>query len=235
MENTRRRPEPKPAKAFTADVPEKRRIFIIDDHAVLRDGLRRLITDQDDLTLCGEAENARKAFTKLETIEPHLIIVDISLPGSNGIELIKALKARFPKLAVIVLSMHDEALYAERALRAGAKGYIMKQASAEHLLSAIRTVLRGEIHLSSDLSSALLKSIVSQKQQTVNSLDRLSDRELEIFRLLGQGFTTREIATNLSISAKTVESHRGNIRQKLKLNNGAELMRFAMANREDGA
>ena len=130
--------------------------------------------------------------------------------------------------------MHDEALYAERALRAGARGYIMKQASAENLLAAIRTVLRGEIYLSADLSSALLKTIVSQKQATVNSLERLSDRELEIFRLLGQGFTTREIATSLSISAKTVESHRGNIRQKLKLQNGAELMRFAMANRDDG-
>jgi DNA-binding NarL/FixJ family response regulator len=221
----------KPARKPEA---ERRKIFLIDDHAVLRDGLRRLLGDQDDMILAGEAENARKAFAKLETLEPDLVVVDISMPGSNGIELIKSLKARFPKLAVIVLSMHDEALYAERALRAGARGYIMKQASAEHLLAAIRTVLRGEIHLSQDLSSALLKSIVSQRQQTVNSLDRLSDRELEIFRLLGEGYTTREIATSLSISAKTVESHRGNIRQKLKLSSGAELMRFAMANRDEG-
>ena len=199
----------------------------------MRDGLRSLFQNQQDLVLFGEAENARQAFAKLETMEPDLVIVDISLPGSNGIEFIKSLLARFPKLAVIVLSMHDEALYAERALRAGARGYIMKQASAANLLAAIRTVLQGEIHLSSTLSSTLLKSIVSRNRATSNSVEQLSDRELEIFRRLGEGFTTREIANNLGISAKTVESHRGNIRQKLKLNNGAELLRFAMANREE--
>ncbi len=211
---------------------DKRRIFIIDDHAILRDGLRSLLEAQDDLIVSGEAENARKAFGRLEADRPDLVVVDISLPGINGIELIKTLKVQFPGLSIIVLSMHDEALYAERALRAGAKGYVMKQASAEQLLAAIRTVLRDEIYLSQNLSASLLKSIVSRRQDPGNVLDRLSDRELEILRLLGDGFTTREIATSLGISVKTVESHRGNIRHKLKLSNGAELMRFALSHRE---
>ncbi len=214
-------------------ISDKRKIFIIDDHAILRDGLRSLLEAQDDLIVSGEAENARKAFGRLEADRPDLVMVDISLPGINGIELIKTLKVQFPGLAIIVLSMHDEALYAERALRAGAKGYVMKQASAEQLLSAIRTVLRDEIYLSQNLSASLLKSIVSRKQDPGNVLDRLSDRELEILRLLGDGYTTREIATNLGISVKTVESHRGNIRHKLKLTNGAELMRFALSHREE--
>jgi len=206
-------------------------VFLVDDDSAVRTALTRGLNAEGFAVRSWDSADAFLADHDPDA--PGCLVADVTMPGTNGLELIKALKARFPKLAVIVLSMHDEALYAERALRAGARGYIMKQAPAEQLLAAIRTVLRGEIHLSPDLSSALLKSIVSQKQQTVNSLDRLSDRELEIFRLLGEGYTTREIATSLSISAKTVESHRGNIRQKLKLNSGAELMRFAMANRDD--
>jgi DNA-binding NarL/FixJ family response regulator len=211
----------------------KRKIFLIDDHAVLRDGVRRLLDEEEDLQFCGEADNARKTFERVELDRPDLVIVDISLPGTNGIELIKNLRARIPDIAILVLSMHDETLYAERALRAGAKGYIMKQASAQQLLTAIRAVLQDEIYLNPALSASLLKSLVSPKQRTANALDLLSDRELEILRLVGEGFTTREVATKLGISVKTVESHRGNIRQKLKLKSGAELMRFALSHRAE--
>lgn len=185
--------------------------------------------------MVGGVEEARKAITSLGQERPDLVIVDISLPGADGIELIKNIRVQYPEMSVIVLSMHDEALYAERALRAGARGYVMKTAPAEHLLTAIRTVLRNEVHLSENLSSHLLKSLVSQKQRPLRALEQLSDRELEILRLLGQGYTTREIATSLRISAKTVESHRGNIRGKLKLRSGAELTRFALAHRDEPA
>jgi DNA-binding NarL/FixJ family response regulator len=213
----------------------KHRIFMIDGHGVLRDGLRRVMEDQPDLEMIGEAENGRKGLARIEAAKPDLVIVEISLPGANGIELIKSLKAQFPDLEVLVLSMHPEALYAERALRAGAKGYIMKQASAEEFLAAIRTVLNDDVYLSPNCSSTLLKSMVSQRQQPTNILDKLSDRELEIVRLIGEGFTTREIANDLGISVKTVESHRGNIRLKLKLKSGAELIRFALAHRDENA
>lgn len=234
VQSNRRKPASKVSRPPEAKAPtDKRTIFLVDDHAVVRDGIRSVLKNHNDLMLIGEAENARNAFAKLETTEPDLVVVDISLPGANGIEFIKSLKARFPDLPVMVLSMHDEALYAERALRAGARGYIMKQESADQLLSAIRTVLRGEVYVSANLSSLILKSMVSRKEPNVNSIDQLSDRELEIFKLLGGGFTTREIAKNLGISGKTVESHRGNIRQKLKVNNGAELLRLALANRDE--
>ena len=218
-----------------ANALSKKSVFLIDDHAVLRDSLARLLNDQDDLVVSGEAGTARQALSRLERVNADLIVADISMPGSNGIELIKSLRAQFLGLPVIILSMHDEGLYAERALRAGAKGYVMKQAPAEELLKAIRTVMRGEVYLSPNLSRRLLGSFVGQKRQTTNNLELLSDRELEILRLLGKGFTTREIATDLGISAKTVESHRGNLRQKLNLDTGAELTRFAIANRDDSA
>jgi len=221
------------AKSVVEPVEEKRRIFLIDDHAVLRDGLRRLLEAESDFCICGEAENSRKAFDRIEAASPELAIVDISLPGPSGIELIKGLKARFPALRVLVLSMHDESLYAERALRAGAKGYVMKQTPTEYLLTAVRRVLKDEIYLSQPLSSQLLGALVCQKSKPGPILKKLSDRELEIVRLIGKGFTTGEIARELAISGKTVESHRGNIRRKLNLRSGPELVRFALAHAED--
>jgi len=211
----------------------KRRIFLVDDHPILRDGLRRLLETESDLQVCGEAESARKAFDRIEATSPELVIVDISLPGPSGIELIKGLKARFPDLRMLVLSMHDESLYAERALRAGAKGYVMKQTPTEYLLTAVRRVLKDEIYLSNSLSSQLLGSLVAQKTKPGSVLEKLSDREFEIVRLIGKGFTTSEVAKELCISSKTVESHRGNIRRKLNLRSGSELVRFAMAQAED--
>lgn len=211
----------------------KRRIFLIDDHPVLRDGLRRLLESESDLLVCGEAENAKRALERIPASLPEIAIVDISLPGMDGIELIKSLKARFPDLRLLMLSMHDEALYAERALRAGAKGYVMKQSPTEHLLLAIRRVLNNEIYLSESLTTQLLGTIVSQRHQPGSVLNKLTDREMEIVRLLGKGFTTSEVARQLGISGKTVESHKGNLRRKLNLHNGSALLRFAMANGED--
>jgi DNA-binding NarL/FixJ family response regulator len=211
----------------------KRRIFLVDDHPVLRDGLRRLLEAEPDLQICGEAENARKVFDKIDTANPELAIVDISLPGPSGLEIIKSLKARFPDLRILVLSMHDEALYAERSLRAGAKGYVMKQAPTEYLLTAVRRVLKDEIYLSQALSTQLLGMFVTQKATPGSVLQKLSDRELEIVRLIGKGFTTGEVAAELGISSKTVESHRGNIRRKLNLRSGSQLMRFALSHAED--
>lgn len=221
------------AKARNAAASNKRRIFIIDDHALMRDGLRHLVDQESDLTVCGEAENGKSAFAKIGGLDPDLALIDISMPGTNGLELIKNLRAQFPKLRMMVLSMHDEGLYAERALRAGARGYLMKQAPTSQLLGALRTVLKDEIYLSPVLSSQLLHSIISRKGEAIDILQQLSDRELEILRLIGEGYTTREVASSLGISAKTVESHRGNIRQKLRLRNGAELTRFALSHREE--
>ena len=221
------------AKPKSGPKESKRRIFLVDDHPVLRDGLRRLLEAEPDLHVCGEAENARKAYDRIESTTPELALVDISLPGSNGIELIKGLKARFPALRILVLSMHDEALYAERALRAGAKGYVMKQAPTENLLTAVRSVLKDEIYVSPSLSHQFLGAFITQKSNLGPSLKKLSDREFEIVRLIGRGFTTGEVARELGISGKTVETHRGNIRRKLNLHSGPELVRFALANAED--
>ena len=207
----------------------KRRVFLVDDHTILRDGLRRLLEAESDLCVCGEAENAKKACERIAATSPEIAIVDISLPGSDGIELIKDLRVRFPTVKLLMLSMHDEALYAERALRAGAMGYIMKQAPTELLLTAVRSVLNNQRYLSQSMASQFVDAFVSQRRPLDSNLKKLSDRELEIVRLLGKGFTTAEVAKELGISGKTVESHRGNLRRKLNLRNGSELLRFAMA------
>lgn len=223
-----------PTKFKSDSMEGKKRIFLVDDHAVLRDGLKRLLESETDLHVCGEAENAREALDQIAQVSADLIIVDISLPGLSGIELIKSLKIRFPLLRMLALSMHDEALYAERALRAGAKGYVMKQASTEYLLTAVRRVLKGEIYVSQPLSSQLLSTFVGQKNSSDSILKKLSDRELEIVQMIGKGFTTSEVAQELCISGKTVESHRGNIRRKLNLQSSSELVRFAIAYAGDG-
>lgn len=224
----------KTASPAIAKSIRKSSIFLIDDHEVVRDGFRHLLEEQGDLMVCGEAENAKKAIAKLEKLAPDLAIVDLSMPGSSGLELIKNLKARFPALKMIVLSMHDEGLYAERVLRAGAGGYVMKHAPTSELIGAVRAVLRDEIYLSASLSSQILQSLTGKRKQAVNAFDRLSDREIEVLRLVGEGYTTREVAASLGVSSKTVESHKGNMRHKLKLKTGAELIRFAISHREEG-
>lgn len=206
----------------------KTRVLLVDDHAILRQGLVRLINHEADMTVCGEAEDAAKAFSAVETLKPDIVVVDISLKGSNGIELIKNLKARHADLPMLVLSMHDECLYAERALRAGSLGYIMKEEAIEQVLVAIRRVLAGEIFLSEKMKSRMLQTMAHGKGKVVTSpIEQLTDRELEVFRLIGEGHSTRQIAGELHLSIRTVEAYREYIKAKLNLKNATELVQHA--------
>jgi len=181
------------------------------------------------LTVCGEAEDAHKALTLIETTKPDIAIVDVALGNTSGIELLKNIKARFPKLIVLVLSMHDESVYAHRALRAGASGYIMKQEATERVLLALRKILRGEVYLSERLGNRMLNSLVGGRpSQNGSPIEDLSDRELEVFGLIGQGHGTRPIAEKLHLSVKTIESHRAHIKEKLNLQNATELVHHAI-------
>jgi DNA-binding NarL/FixJ family response regulator len=207
----------------------KRSVLLIDDHPIVRQGLSQLVNQQPDLQVSAEAASAREALECVGRNTPDIAVVDISLDDRSGIELIKDLRARQPNLPILALSMHDEALYAERALRAGAKGYVMKQEATDVVMSAIRKVLEGQIYLSEKMSSRLLDQFVSAKPGEEESpLGRLSDRELEIFSMIGRGLGTREIANKLYLSIKTVEAHREHIKEKLKLKSGTELMRTAV-------
>jgi DNA-binding NarL/FixJ family response regulator len=212
----------KPAPAQT------KRIVIVDDHPLFRKGLEQLINSSDQhLTVCGEAGDAAQGMTVIRKTKPDLVIVDLSLPGANGIELIKNLRAEFQKLPVLIVSMHDESLYALRALRAGAQGYVMKQEALENVIVAIREVLAGRPYLSQDMSSKLITNFASGSSQA-NPTDKLSDRELEILELIGKGRDVHEIAEALHISAKTVETHRAHIKEKLNLKNARQVTRFAV-------
>ncbi|MEO6035039.1 MAG: response regulator transcription factor [Verrucomicrobiota bacterium] len=209
--------------------PVTRRIVIVDDHPILREGLAKLIDQQKDLSICGQFEEAGAAFDSMASLNPDLALVDISLKGSSGVELLKNIKAHYPKMLVLVLSMHDESLYAERVLRAGASGYIMKQEASEKVLEAIRKVLTGEIYLSEKMSAKLMHQLIGGRSNSSGSLmERLSDRELEVFGLIGQGRGTREIAEQLHLSVKTIESHRAHIKEKLNLKNATELVHRAI-------
>lgn len=207
----------------------KSRILIVDDHPLVRQGIAQLVNLQADLQVCGEAGNADEATEAIRNCRPDLVIVDISLEGISGIELIKIIKAKNAHLPMLVMSMHDESLYAERALRAGARGYIMKQETPATILAAIRQILRGDIHVSDKMRSKMLQRMIDGHPGTAASpMADLSDRELEVLRLIGQGFGTTEIATKMSRSIKTIEAHRANLKQKLQLKTGAELVRHAI-------
>jgi DNA-binding NarL/FixJ family response regulator len=209
--------------------PAKRRLFLVEDHPITREGFAQLINYQPDLEVCGQAGSAAKAIAAIDVFHPDLAIIDISLLESNGLELIKQLKTRHSVLPVLVLSTHDEALYAERALRAGARGYVMKQAPTSEVMKAIRLVLSGELYLSDAMSSRLVREHLNgTKRQRVTEVDDLSDRELEIFELIGHGRTTRQIAAKLRLSVSTVETHRAHIKEKLTLPSGLELVRRAV-------
>lgn len=203
----------------------------------MRERLAELINRQGDLHVCGEAEDAHQARAAVEKLQPDLAIVDITLKDTYGIELIRDLKARHPDLPVLVLSMHDESLYAERSLRAGAHGYICKCEASEKVISAIRTLLAGEIYASEAVKSTLLRRLADattpRHQQGASFLGDLTDRELEVLQLIGQGRAVRQIATDLHVSPKTVEAHRANIRTKLNLKSSAELTRYAIEARLD--
>ena len=207
----------------------KIKIFLVDDHPLVREWLTNLIHQQPDLLVCGESEDAPHALAAITASRPDVAIVDISLKHGSGIELIKNLKVMLPGVAIIVLSMHDERLYAERALRAGARGYIMKRETAKKVITAIRHVLAGKIYMSETLSAVFAEKFVDGKLPAGGSLvEQLSDRELETFQLLGQGYETRQVAGMMKVSMKTVQAHCANIKDKLKLTNAAELLREAV-------
>lgn len=211
----------------------KRSVLLVDDHPIVRQGLAQLINHEKDLCVCGMADDGHKALELIGTLSPDLVIVDISLKDSNGIELLKNIKIRHPRQAVLMLSMHDESLYAVRALRAGAAGYVMKQEATEKVITAIRQVLNGEIYLSARMEKKMMQQLVGGRVvRTGSPLEDLSDRELEVFNLIGQGQGTRQIAEALHLSIKTIESHRAHIKEKLNLKNATELVQHAIQWRE---
>jgi DNA-binding NarL/FixJ family response regulator len=211
------------------DSQGKARILIIDDHPIVREGLLRRINRQPDLEVCGEAGAAAEAMKSIAANRPDLVVVDLTLQDKSGLELIKDVQIRHPRLPVLVLSMHDENLYAERALRAGARGYVMKQEAPEHVIEAIRRVLAGNVYLSVKMSAKLLGTFVAGKPQAAASpVESLSDRELEVFRMIGSGLASRQIAEKLHISIKTVDAYRLRIKAKLNLESATELTQHAI-------
>jgi DNA-binding NarL/FixJ family response regulator len=221
---------PAPAATDKSSDKQKHRIILVEDHPIVRQGLAQLINLQPGLTVIGEAESAAKALELIRANKPDLVILDVSLPKTNGLELIKQVKAEKPNLPMLVISMHDEMLYAERALRAGARGYVMKKEPSEKMLLAINRVLRGEIYVSDRMKQKMLQHLVNNQvpDESGSPLDHLSDRELEVFQLLGNGFATRQIAEQLNLSVKTIESYRENLKLKLNVKTGAELIQHAI-------
>ncbi|HUU59104.1 MAG TPA: response regulator transcription factor [Phycisphaerae bacterium] len=205
------------------------RIVIVDDHPIVRQGIKMLAAAEPDLVVCGEAENAAEALQTIGRSNPDVAIVDLSLKEGSGLELIKDIKNRYPKLLVLVLSMRNESFYAERVLRAGARAYITKEEGAERVIEGIRKILEGKIYLSERMASKVITKWVDGKTDSrAPSVAKLSDRELEVFELLGSGLSTRQIAGKLHISVKTVESHREHIKEKLEINRAAELLKHAI-------
>ena len=207
----------------------KRRVLLVDDHAILREGFAEIINSKPDLQVCGQASTVGRALEGVNRLKPDLVVVDISLQGGSGLELIKSLKAIHPRLPMLVLSMHEESLYAERALRAGALGFIMKREESKTILEAIRTVLKGELFVSESVRDQMLREFVDRKApETWVPMGHLTDRELEVLELMGQGRTTGQIAKLLHISTSTVETHRVHLKVKLHVKNVSELMRVAV-------
>jgi DNA-binding NarL/FixJ family response regulator len=204
-------------------------VFIVDDHPIVRQGLALLINREPDLAVCGDAEEASSALPRIEDMKPDLVVVDISLNGPDGMELLKSIRVRTVSLPVLVLSMHDETIYAERVLRAGANGYIMKQEATEKVLVAIRKILRHEVYVSDRIAREMLQHFVGGAPAANRSpIEGLSDRELEVLLLIGQGHATRQIAEELHLSVKTVESYQAHLKQKLMLRNARELVQYAI-------
>jgi len=207
----------------------KKKILIVEDHPIFRWGLSELINQEPDLVVCGEATNASGAWKAIEQLNPDLIIADITLEDSDGIDLTKEVARRNRELPVLILSMHDQFLYAERALHAGARGYIMKQEAMENVVTAIRQVLAGKVYLDEHVKDQILFNLAERPAGNSRSpLDRLTDRELEVFRMIGKGFSTREIASKLHLSIKTIGTYRERIKEKLNLKHANELVRHAV-------
>jgi DNA-binding NarL/FixJ family response regulator len=217
------KPSPPAAKSGT------KRLLIVDDHPVFRHGISQLIAQLKEVAICGEAENAQAALTMMRTLRPDVVLLDVSMPGTNGIELIKVMLAEQPRLSILVLSMHDESLYALRALRAGAKGYVMKQQAMENVLDALRKVVSGGIYVSPEFSEKLVfRAIQGSESDLASPVDKLSDRELEVLQLFGHGKSTREIAEMLHLSVKTIETHRAHIKEKLGFKDAEGMVKFAV-------
>jgi DNA-binding NarL/FixJ family response regulator len=219
-------PAPTPA---ASSPPMRKGILLVDDHSFMRAGLAQLIDRQPDMVVCGEAGDPAEAMQQLAKLKPALVLTDLTMPGRSGLEFIKDLRAANPTITVLVISMHDEAVYAERALRAGARGYIMKGAGGENLLVALRQVLRGEVYVSPQMSARILEGLSGGKPRGSSSpIEKLTDREFEIFQLIGQGKSTRDIAAQLHLSPKTVDVHRTHLKEKLELKDSTALVRHAV-------
>lgn len=208
---------------------DRRRVLVVDDQPVVREGMAHLINEEPDIAVCGWAENTSEAMEAIQNLDPDLVTIDLSLQDVSGLELIKEIKAKFPSLPILVLSAHPESFYAERAIRAGAKGYITKYEATEEVLSAIRKVLAGGLYLSPETNERLLYSLLddSKTDESGSLVSRLTDRELEVFTLLGRGKSTRQIANQLYVSVKTVETYRLRIKEKLGIESSPELLQYA--------
>ena len=218
-----------PQSTLAAAGTRKYRVFVVDDHPIVRQGLALLIDQEPDLVVCGAAEEAHTALHAISSLRPDIVILDISLPGPDGIELLKTIRSMEPDLPILVLSMHAESVYAERALRAGANGYIMKQEATDNVLDALRRILRHEVYVSERIANTMLRQLVSGARRTEGPPEaRLSDRELEVFRMIGTGMGTRQIADELGLSVKTVESYQAHIKEKLGLHSARDLMQRAI-------
>jgi len=245
--NTRKTPTvedaPRPAKAPTDEngvspsenrdgkgmLPDKIRILVVDDHPLFRHGLIQLLNSDEGFSVCGESGSAPDALSLIRKLNPHLVIADVGLKGPSGLELTKSIRAEFPKLPVLILSMHDEPTYAVRSLRAGANGYVTKQDALGSVLIAVREVVNGHVYLSPSMASEVISNVVKSKQEPgTNPTDTLSDRELEILERIGKGEEVKEIARSLNLSPKTVETHRAHIKEKLKLPNARQVARYAV-------
>jgi len=212
-----------------ASAASRRRVLIVDDHPIVRQGLKRLIDQEPDLCVCGEADNARDAKIAIRELSPDVVIVDISLKQGDGIEIVKDARAHYSSLPILVLSMHDETIYAERLLAAGANGYIMKQAASDQFLTALRRVLSGAIYVSEAVGRSMIQKFASGGSYvSANPIDQLSNRELQILQMIGRGSSTREAAEALNLSIKTIESHRQRIKRKLNLATGSQLVQYAV-------
>jgi DNA-binding NarL/FixJ family response regulator len=205
----------------------RRKVLVVDDHPIVRHGLAQLISREPDLEVCGEATNISGALRQVETNPPDVAVIDISLDGDNGIELVEEIKAKWPAVKILVSSIHDERVFAGRALRAGAMGYICKREDLGKLVAAIHQILRGEIYLSPDMTTRLLRRAAVGQSLDRDPVETLSNRELQVFEMIGQGMTTVQIARKLDVSPKTIESHRKQIKAKLNLQNSAQLTRSA--------
>jgi len=220
---------PTPADEIGTGKLGVRRILIVDDHPIVRQGLRRVMEGEEDLLVVGEADTVREARTAINELAPDVMIADISLKEGDGIELVRDVRAHHPQLPILVLSMHDEAIYAERMLAAGANGYIMKHAASEQFLVAVRRVLDGGIYVSEAIGNSMIQKFASGSSHVaVNPIDRLSNRELQILHMIGKGKSTREVAQALNLSIKTIESHRQRIKRKLNLSSGTQLVQYAI-------